>query len=285
MKRFDNKLLLHNIKLNGWKALAYAYGLGDTRYVEYSAVLDSLGELTETDMILDIGCGHSMLPSMLQSKLKVVAIDINANALKWQMEKSKRFSSAKLYLIRASATHLPFKQEIFWRVISISAIEHLPDQLDKKASAEASRVLRYGGVAVITLPGHVEGDKIRTNPFEGVPVIYQKLMKPVLPFIFRKFNVDRGNNYYERRYSLSDARERISKEFGNGSCEFIGIVSRARKIGELVILGSHKYLLPFSVVALIEFIFAKNYETIKLKGNEKLWKFCHLLILRLTKVR
>jgi ubiquinone/menaquinone biosynthesis C-methylase UbiE len=183
MKRYDNELLLHNIKINGLKALIYCYGLGDNRYVEYSLALDHLcrGFRGGNDYVLDIGSGHSIFPTFLVQNFGSIPVilDTNPKALKWQIQKSTKITNknSKIFAVKGSATNLPFKDETFAFISCISVIEHLPGNLDVASSKEIGRVLKPKGDAVITVPGVGEENAIKesTSLYTGIPYIYQAI--------------------------------------------------------------------------------------------------------------
>lgn len=53
------------------------------------------------------------------------------------------------------ATRMPFGNSSLDRIFSVSVLEHVPDDGDRKITAEAARVLKDGGVFVITLPAGI----------------------------------------------------------------------------------------------------------------------------------
>lgn len=55
-------------------------------------------------------------------------------------------------LLIADATNLPFKNNFFDRIIASEVLEHIPD--DMKALNEMYRVLKPGGVIMVTVPNH-----------------------------------------------------------------------------------------------------------------------------------
>jgi ubiquinone/menaquinone biosynthesis C-methylase UbiE len=61
------------------------------------------------------------------------------------------------------ATQLSFPDESFDRVTCISAIEHVPNGGDSAVASEIGRVLRSGGVAVLTFPSANIGYDIWRN--------------------------------------------------------------------------------------------------------------------------
>ena len=112
-----------------------------------AAVRNSLG-VKAGDIVVDIGCGSGMqLQEMSKNGYALaVGIDVNLNAALHGRKKSIENTD----FIIADARHLPVKASCVDRIICAEIIEHVkePDQLIQ----EISRVLKDGGVVVITTP-------------------------------------------------------------------------------------------------------------------------------------
>ena len=86
--------------------------------------------------VLDVGCGQGYL-SMETSKIaqEVLALDAVDRVLKDLKAKLRRSKVSNISLIRANATHLPFKPQVFDAALSYDLYEHIRDQqalLDEK---------------------------------------------------------------------------------------------------------------------------------------------------------
>ena len=74
-------LIKHNIQLHGFRASLFPFGLNAIRMVEYQTVLNYL-ENEPRDWVLDIGCGYSLLPTLLATQgFNVVSLDMNSSAV------------------------------------------------------------------------------------------------------------------------------------------------------------------------------------------------------------
>jgi len=95
-------------------------------------------------VVLDVGCGAAYGTEMLrkegQAKL-VVGLDINLK---------QAINTFGLTLVHGDALELPFKDESFDVVTVFEVIEHLDDP--QKALGEVRRVLKPGGIALISTP-------------------------------------------------------------------------------------------------------------------------------------
>lgn len=188
MPNLAGYLLIHNLHINGLKALLYCYGLSASRYVEYSTVISFLSaEVTRGYIMLDLGCGHSAFPILCQNHLsEIVALDQNAIALKWQNRKATK-GKRGLHTVLADMRLLPFKNRSIDAVSSVSAIEHIPGDGDIDAASEIGRVLRTGGVCLISFPLSQSGRTVIKEKWTaGVPRVIHRLFG----FAFHQFSAD-----------------------------------------------------------------------------------------------
>jgi len=83
-------ILLSNINCNGLGALFYSYGLSSARYIEYSQSMKFLKNEGITNF-LDIGCGHSLLPSLLvRQGYAGTILDVNQKSIDWQKGRMRK---------------------------------------------------------------------------------------------------------------------------------------------------------------------------------------------------
>lgn len=97
--------------------------------------------------ILDIGCGDGTFAQLALQKFAPIEVGLDPDP-----RELKFTQKTGLYqkLIKGSATHLPFEKNFFGTVISNCTLEHIPN-LDQ-ALAEICRVLKPGGIFVLTVP-------------------------------------------------------------------------------------------------------------------------------------
>lgn len=124
-------------------------------------------DLTETQTVLDLGCGDSVFPLYLSKNCgEVTAADWNApRAL-------KASASENLHFVSADMSSLPFLSESFDKVFCISAIEHLRRDQIAATLREIHRVLRIGGDCLLTTDYYEDADaQLKySGPGEPFPV-------------------------------------------------------------------------------------------------------------------
>jgi len=214
-KRFHKtfrQLFVHNVHLNGLKSALYCFGLSASRYIEYASALTFLSsELKARNIILEIGCGHSILPTLwAKSGLQVVTVDISRDALKWQINKNKEILNKSLHAVLVDGKNLPFKDGSCSVISCISAIEHVPGNGDIQVAYEIGRVLKPNGLCIISFSlSRYSNSYSKRDWGAEIPPLIKRVFKSFLPIMFDKFKVDRTLSYFERFYSLEDMHNRI----------------------------------------------------------------------------
>ncbi len=120
---------------------------------------------------------------------KVVAIDIWEEEIAFWKKILKltglpRRITGNVSLAIADATCLSYDDESFDFVYSISVIEHIDDFGDTRALQEISRVLKKGGIAVVTVPFDQNGydvfksERVYHKAHASSPVFYERWYSP-----------------------------------------------------------------------------------------------------------
>lgn len=249
------KLFAHNIEVNGLRAMIYPFGLSASRYIEYAAVLDFYNGLDQDDLMLEVGCGHSILPTLWERLgLKVIAIDTNKKALKWQVDKSKKIANKLLQAVLADARNLPFRGRVFPTVSCISTIEHFPNNGDTKANCEIGTVLKPNGLYVVSFPLSIYQKSYSKKDWaSGIPPLIKRLLESSLPAMFKKFNIDRTSSYFERMYSLEDMRKRIIVSSSCALEDYVTLLSKP------LVKILHGRIIPTGVLTILEYILARAF--------------------------
>lgn len=187
--------------------MVYSYGLSASRYIEYSRACQLLKSENIAN-ILDIGSGHSLLPSLLASEgYKVSIVDVSSDSITWQKAKMGNRPNT-FHAMVASALELPFEDGSFAAVTCVSVLEHIRDEGDIKAVGEISRVLKDNGVCIISTgvsPEEKFADWLRGIP----PWAHALLGERRLEKLLRAFNTDRNKSYFERFYAVGDVVKRF----------------------------------------------------------------------------
>jgi SAM-dependent methyltransferase len=90
--------------------------------------------------VLDVGCG---IGEFLQAYPDAVGVDVNSLLVRDCVQRGFRCGMAGAY-------HLPFASRSFDGVLIYHVLEHLPDW--ETAVAEATRLLKPGGILVVAVP-------------------------------------------------------------------------------------------------------------------------------------
>ncbi len=258
------RLLIHNLHLNGSKAALYCFGLSASRYIEYSGALYFLCPERRVDnIVIEIGCGHSILPtSWAERGLQVVAVDISRDALTWQKAKSREMPNGSLHSVLADARNLPFRAQAISVISCISAIEHVCNDGDVQVACEMGRVLKHNGLCIVSLPLSSYMDSYSKIDWTAeIPPLLKWVFKPFLPVIFDKFKVDRTLSHFERFYSLEDVEKRIVVPSCCIKEDFLALRSG------WMIKFLYERIVPTGVLTPLEFLMARLLTISKRAGN------------------
>ncbi|MBR9987667.1 MAG: class I SAM-dependent methyltransferase [Desulfosarcina sp.] len=122
------------------------------KQAEYDRHLLSLLKLTDSDRVLDLGCGTGVLTRMIGDRLDAAAggesVGIDAAAKMIAVARKKRASDNCRFEVMA-AESLAFEERSFDAVVSSLFFHHVQVELKEKALAEAFRVLKPGGRLVV----------------------------------------------------------------------------------------------------------------------------------------
>lgn len=100
--------------------------------------------------IMDVGCGSGgVMQEVLKRGHKVVGVDISEEMLKEAGETTRDYSGDATY-IQGDIEQIPLPADSFDVVICVGVLQFL--QNDKNAVREINRVLRTGGIVILTLP-------------------------------------------------------------------------------------------------------------------------------------
>jgi ubiquinone/menaquinone biosynthesis C-methylase UbiE len=104
---------------------------------------------------LDIGCGPAMMEgALLERGFEVWGVDTSAQMIAFAKERvAAHRMAARCHLSVGDGEELPFAEGFFDAVVSMGVLEYLPSY--DRMIGEMHRLLRRGGIAVLTVPNRV----------------------------------------------------------------------------------------------------------------------------------
>ena len=99
---------------------------------------------TGRPIVLDVGCGTGATLKVLRESGEVVGLDASTEALGYSRRRGHR------QLVQARGEELPIASAAVEIVTALDLLEHIPD--DGAALREFARVLRPGGLLILTVP-------------------------------------------------------------------------------------------------------------------------------------
>ncbi|WXG45787.1 MAG: class I SAM-dependent methyltransferase [Candidatus Atabeyarchaeum deiterrae] len=133
MKLYDSSARIYNRRYNMIQSRKY-------KFVEKL--------LEGKEIILDVGCGTGLLSSFLDEKASLlIGVDISVNMLKVAQGNPKR-RLIREDLIRADADWLPFRDNVFEKVISVTVLQNMPEP--RVTIKDIARVTVAGGEIAVT---------------------------------------------------------------------------------------------------------------------------------------
>lgn len=140
----NEKTLTSKDKMSLYDQTAWIY---NQRYEEiqeekYRTLLPKI-TLKKIDLILDAGCGTGMLLEKFTQKHTAVGIDFSKEMLRIAKNKIKNSN-----LIRADLNNLPFRDNIFSKILGITVIQNI--EKPQIAIREIARTLQKKGLAALS---------------------------------------------------------------------------------------------------------------------------------------
>jgi SAM-dependent methyltransferase/uncharacterized protein YbaR (Trm112 family) len=114
--------------------------------VEIPVTLLKMG-LAGTHTLLEAGCGTGRMTGAFAARCKeLVSVDFSWESLLACKRKLQKAGIKNVHLAQADLCHLPFRTEVFDRVVSCQVLEHIPSAAARsEAVRELARVLTRGG--------------------------------------------------------------------------------------------------------------------------------------------
>ncbi|MCC7202773.1 MAG: class I SAM-dependent methyltransferase [Nitrospirae bacterium] len=127
---------------------------GPRHFYREGLILENLRKCLPSGRILDVGCGTgSLMAKLALQGYHVYGIDMSDECLRVTAERMKRLSPGITAEVRrGSALEADYPDRFFDAIIAAEVLEHLEE--DHKAVREFSRLLRPGGLCLITVPSN-----------------------------------------------------------------------------------------------------------------------------------
>jgi ubiquinone/menaquinone biosynthesis C-methylase UbiE len=174
--------------------------------VQQSIVGDLCGDVKSKKVLeLAVGTGR-FTKTMLGKGADLVGVDTSISMLRITRKKISKSVSAKISLIRADATKLPFKENVFDYVLSINALNHIPNYSD--AITASSRVLKSHGFFVFNFPS-------TASIFLPIALLVNAREKSVIRPVFSKWYNPKQvfNTLFKNRFNLETVEGHIPVGF------------------------------------------------------------------------
>jgi len=122
--------------------------------------------LAQEQDILEIGCGSAYGTQILANVAKkVIAIDIDKDLIQNLSQNASGKNGSPIEYLNFDGTKFPFPNRHFSLVVFFQVIEHVPD--DRIFLAEVKRILKTGGLALLTTPNRLTRLQKKQKPFNN----------------------------------------------------------------------------------------------------------------------
>lgn len=148
---------------------------------EVPAVLAASG-IDPKRRYLSIGAWHCSATYIIGQVAEVYAVDVNASVTDWlQNEFGLEWPETVAVLVPENKGLLPYPDEFFDTVISISSIEHSEKDEDSDTARECGRVLKTGGRFILTTefgPSFVDYDPVVGGRIYNETALEERIVLP-----------------------------------------------------------------------------------------------------------
>lgn len=155
--------------------------------------------------VLDIPCGVGWGTSLLKKAAFIIGIDISSEAIDYA-KKHYANKNRKFYL--GEMPSIPLKDNSIDVVICLEGFEHVPLYIGTRFIDESKRVLKRGGLLIITCPVFNEKGKTTGNPYHLSEYPEYELIK-ILNENFKMLSLERikGPDGPEYRVVVSNFKQ------------------------------------------------------------------------------
>ncbi len=144
MNKWDQKRRI--IRRYDLTARMYDERYGEEQEAKYKVAMEGL-KVSNSSLILDVGCGTGLFFPFAAEKAKVVVgLDISSNLLAKAKDRARNLCNVNL--VRGDADHLPFKDHSFSIVSAFTLLQNTPKPLI--TLKEIKRTAKPNGFIVVT---------------------------------------------------------------------------------------------------------------------------------------
>jgi len=105
------------------------------------------------DLMLDLGCGNGRHTLLFTEKSRhIIGVDFSKELLKIANKNCKSQKISNVSYIMADVTALPFREEVFFRIIFLATLHHIPMRENRLESIKILEyILKSGGYCLISV--------------------------------------------------------------------------------------------------------------------------------------
>ena len=120
--------------------------------IEFLKKIDDF-KFDSKDYLLDLGCGNGRHSLFFSNKVAhVIGVDFSCNLLRIANKKRKTLNIDNISYLMADISSLPFKAEMFNKIIFLATLHHIPNRMNRLSSLnEIKRMLKSSGSCLITV--------------------------------------------------------------------------------------------------------------------------------------
>jgi len=157
--------------------------------------------LTDTSLVLDIGCGTGNNTILLASSIpsRVAGLDISFGMLQKAWEKKNQIP-----LVQAPADNIPFAADSFDFIYMTEVLHHLPDI--PMTFQEIHRILKTSGLLCIVTQGHRQIDNRMTSRFFPGTAAVDKERYPDIDVIIEQLKEAGFDTVKPKKYTYKPVR-------------------------------------------------------------------------------
>jgi len=143
-------------------------------------------------IVLDLGCGagrHTVC--LAENGFDVIGVDVSKSALRIAKEWARKENLEEVSLVQATMTSIPFRDNQFDAVISVSVIHHAVKRDIEATVDEVYRILKGNGTLLANLasandPRHGQGEMVEPSTFRILEAFEEKRFEELHHFLTKE---------------------------------------------------------------------------------------------------